>query len=76
MTNERLKSFIDRIERLEEEKKTYSDDIKDVYTEAAGEGFDKKILRKVIQLRRTDADERERIQAEIDTYLSALGEKI
>jgi uncharacterized protein (UPF0335 family) len=73
MANEQLKSFIDRIERLLDEKKTISDDIKDVYDEAAGVGFDKKILRIVIKLRAEDESERELREAEIETYMAALG---
>lgn len=68
-----LKSFIERIERLEEEKKTISDDIKDVYGEAKGLGFDTKILKAVIKIRKMDQDEREQQEALLDTYMSALG---
>jgi len=53
-----LKAFIERVERLEEEKRTIADDIKDVYAEAKANGFDAKILRKIVSLRRQDADER------------------
>ena len=53
-----LKAFIERIERLEEEKRQIADDVKDVYAEAKANGFDAKILRKIISLRRQDADER------------------
>ena len=70
---ERLRSLIERIERLEEEKKTIADDIKDVYGEAKGTGFDTKILRKVIQIRKQDKDERMEQEAILDTYLQALG---
>ena len=68
-----LKSIVERIERLEEEKKTIADDIKDVYGEAKGTGFDTKILRKVIQIRKQDKDERMEQEAILDTYLQALG---
>lgn len=68
-----LKSFVERIERLEEEKKTLSDDIKDVYGEAKGTGFDTKILKKVIGLRKKDEQERMEEDALLDTYLVALG---
>ena len=68
-----LRAFIERIERLEEEKKTIADDIKDVYGEAKGTGFDAKILRKVISLRKQDHDERMEQEAILDTYLAALG---
>jgi uncharacterized protein (UPF0335 family) len=72
MANAQLKSIIERIERLEEERKDTGELIKDVYDEAKGLGFDTKILRKVIRLRKEDAAERERIEAEIDTYMNAL----
>jgi uncharacterized protein (UPF0335 family) len=68
-----LKSIIERIERLEEDKRAISDDIKDVYAEAKGNGFDTKTLRKVITERRKDRTEREEEQALLDTYLHALG---
>jgi uncharacterized protein (UPF0335 family) len=68
-----LKSFVERIERLEEEKKTISDDIKDVYAEAKANGFDVKILRQVIRLRKQDADERSEQETLLDLYLAALG---
>jgi uncharacterized protein (UPF0335 family) len=68
-----LKSFVERIERLEEEKKTISDDIKDVYAEAKANGFDVKILRQVIRLRKQDADERSEQETLLDLYMAALG---
>ena len=68
-----LRSIIERIERLEEEKKALSGDIKEVYAEAKANGFDTKILRKVITLRKKDTVEREEEQAMIDLYLNALG---
>ncbi|EHK78046.1 hypothetical protein SM0020_10220 [Sinorhizobium meliloti CCNWSX0020] len=68
-----LRAFIERIERLEEEKKSIADDIKDVYGEAKSMGFDTKILRKVISIRKQDADERAEQEAILDTYLHALG---
>ncbi|MFM9859499.1 DUF2312 domain-containing protein [Pseudoxanthobacter sp. M-2] len=68
-----LKSFVERIERLEEEKKTISDDIKDVYGEAKANGFDVKILRQVIRLRKQDADERSEQETLLDLYMAALG---
>jgi len=73
VARDQLRSFIERIERLEEEKKTISDDIKDVYGEAKGTGFDTKILKKVIALRKQDKDERMEQEAILDTYLAALG---
>lgn len=73
IARDQLRAFIERIERLEEEKKTIADDIKDVYGEAKGTGFDTKILRKVIQIRKQDKDERMEQEAVLDTYLHALG---
>jgi uncharacterized protein (UPF0335 family) len=72
MANAQLKSLIERIERLNDERKDTGELIKDVYEEAKGLGFDTKILRKVIRLRAEDAAERERVEAEIDTYMNAL----
>lgn len=69
---DQLRAFIERIERLEEEKKTLSDDIKDVYGEAKGNGFDVKTLRKVISLRKKQPHEREEEEAILDLYLTAL----
>jgi len=71
-----LKSFIERIERLEEEKQTIQDDIKDVFAEAKGNGFDTKIMRRAIRLRRMDKSEREEAEAMLELYMSALGEQI
>ncbi len=68
-----LRAIIERIERLEEEKKTIAADIREVYAEAKANGFDTKILRKVITLRKKDTVEREEEQAMIDLYLHALG---
>jgi len=68
-----LRSIVERIERLEEEKATIADDIKEVYAEAKANGFDVKILRKVVRLRKIDTAEREEEEALIDLYLHALG---
>ena len=68
-----LKAFVERIERLEEEKKALSDDIRDVYAEAKGNGFDVKALRQVVRLRKQDVDERKEQEAILETYLQALG---
>ncbi|MEM9046286.1 MAG: DUF2312 domain-containing protein [Pseudomonadota bacterium] len=68
-----LRAIIERIERLEEEKKEVADQIKEVYAEAKGNGFDAKTLRKIVSLRKKDADEREEEEAMLDLYLSALG---
>jgi uncharacterized protein (UPF0335 family) len=73
VARDQLRAFIERIERLEEEKKTIADDIKDVYGEAKSTGFDAKILRKVISIRKQDHDERMEQEAILDTYLQALG---
>jgi uncharacterized protein (UPF0335 family) len=70
---DQLKAFIERIERLEEEKKAIADDIKDVYAEAKGNGFDTKALRTVIRMRKQDADERKEQESILETYLHALG---
>ncbi|MFN3229227.1 MAG: DUF2312 domain-containing protein [Asticcacaulis sp.] len=69
----RLKTIIERIERLEEDKKAVSEDLKEVYAEAKGEGFDTKILRKVVALRKKDKVKRQEEEALIDLYLSAIG---
>ncbi|AZN73188.1 DUF2312 domain-containing protein [Georhizobium profundi] len=73
VARDQLRAFVERIERLEEEKKTIADDIKDVYAEAKGTGFDTKALRRVISLRKIDKDERMEQEAILDTYLHALG---
>ncbi len=70
---EQLKAFVERVERLEEEKKAISDDIRDVYAEAKANGFDVKTLRVVVRMRKQDANERAEQQAILDTYLHALG---
>lgn len=72
-TRNQLKAFIERIERLEEEKAALSGDIKDVYLEAKGTGFDVKVMRHVIRLRKQNANERKEMEAVLETYLSALG---
>jgi uncharacterized protein (UPF0335 family) len=68
-----LRSIVERIERLEEEKKAMSEDIKEVYGEAKGRGFDTKIIRKVVSLRKKDPDDRAEEAALLETYLDALG---
>jgi len=72
MQNNQLKSIIERIERLEEERKALADDIKDVLTEAKSNGFEPKIIRKVIALRKMPAEERREMQLMIETYMAAL----
>ncbi|MBT4738868.1 MAG: DUF2312 domain-containing protein [Rhodospirillaceae bacterium] len=71
---DRLKSFIERIERLEEEKKNLTADTREVYAEAKSSGFDTKTMRKVVALRKLDQSERVEQEALLDTYLRALGE--
>lgn len=68
-----LKAIVERIERCEEEKKTISDDIKDIYAEAKGSGFDVKALRTIIRMRKMDASDREEQETILETYLQALG---
>jgi uncharacterized protein (UPF0335 family) len=70
---DQLQSFVERIERLEQEKQTIQDDIKDVYAEARGTGFDVKILRQVIAIRKLEESEREEREAVLELYLQALG---
>ena len=69
-----LKAIIERIERLEEDKAAVMADLKEVYAEAKGNGFDVKILRKVVRLRKTDRAKRQEEDAILDLYLSAIGE--
>ena len=68
-----LRAIIERIERLEEDKAVVQNDLKEVFAEAKGEGFDTKILRKVIRLRKQDKVKRQEEEALIDLYLSAIG---
>jgi uncharacterized protein (UPF0335 family) len=68
-----LRAFIERIERLEEEKKALAGDIKDVFGEAKANGFDVKIMRKILSLRRQDRDKRIEEETVLDLYLAALG---
>ena len=70
---DQLRLFIERIERLEEEKKGIADDIRDVYAEAKGNGFDVKALRTIVRLRKQDTDERKEQEAILETYMHALG---
>ena len=73
VAHNRLRSFIERIERLEEEKMALMADIKEVYAEAKGVGFDVKTMRKVVSLRKMDDSDRQEAEFLLDTYLSALG---
>ena len=70
---EELKQFVERIERLEEEKKSLSDDIKDVFAELKGRGFDVKAIRQILAIRKQDHSERQEIEAILDLYMRALG---
>ena len=72
---DRLRSFIERVERLEEDKAAVTNDIKEVYAEAKGEGYDVKTLRKVVRLRKLDRAERQEQEAMLELYLAALGER-
>lgn len=72
-SNKHLKSFVERIERLLEEKQALAEDIKEVMAEAKGNGYDPKILRKVIAIRKQDAAKRAEEEALLDSYLLALG---
>lgn len=68
-----LKAFVERVERLEEEKKALADDVRDVYAEAKANGFDVKAMRTVVRLRKLDVNERKEQEAILETYLHALG---
>jgi uncharacterized protein (UPF0335 family) len=70
---DQLRSFIERIERLEEERAALSADIREVYSEAKGTGFDTKAMRQVVRLRKLDTADRQEQEALLDLYLSALG---
>ncbi len=71
---DRLRSFIERVERLEEEKATIMNDVKEVYAEAKGDGYDVKTLRQVVRIRKMDRADRQEQEAMLDLYLAALGE--
>ena len=70
---DQLRLFIERVERLEEEKKGMSDDIRDVYSEAKAMGYDPKIMRQIVRLRKMEPHDRQEMQAILETYMSALG---
>jgi uncharacterized protein (UPF0335 family) len=74
VAGERLRSFIERVERLEEEKATIQGDMKEVFAEAKGEGYDTKVMRKIVRLRKMDKAQRQEEEALLDLYLSAIGE--
>lgn len=73
IAKDQIKSIIERVERLEEDKAAISSDIKDVYSEAKGNGFDVKALRRIVSLRKQDPDKRAEQEAILDTYMHALG---
>ncbi len=73
IAGDRLKSFIERIERLEEEKRALGEDIKEVYAEAKGTGFDPKIMRQIIRIRKRDKDDLDEEETLLDVYKRALG---
>lgn len=73
MSDDRLRQLIERVERLEEEKKGIADDIRDVYAEAKAVGYDAKIMRQIVKLRRMKPDDRAEMEAILDVYKSALG---
>ena len=70
---DQLRLFIERIERLEEEKKGIADDIKDVYAEAKGQGYESKTMRQIVRLRKMEKDARDEADALLETYRAALG---
>jgi uncharacterized protein (UPF0335 family) len=73
IAGDRLRSFIERIERLEEERRALGEDIREVYSEAKGAGFDVKVMRQIVRLRKLDESERDEQEALLETYLAALG---
>lgn len=73
VAKDQLRAFIERIERMEEEKSAIGADIKEIYAEAKGNGFDTKIMRRVVRLRKQDANERMEQDALLELYMSALG---
>ena len=70
---DQLRLLIEKIERLEEEKRGIGDDIRDVYSEAKSQGYDPKIMKQIVRLRRMSKDDRQEMEAILDTYKSALG---
>ena len=73
VAQDQIRAFIERIERMEEEKKAIADDIKEIYAEAKGNGFDTKVLRQIIRIRKQDASERMEQEALLELYMTALG---
>ncbi|NNU16518.1 DUF2312 domain-containing protein [Parvularcula sp. ZS-1/3] len=74
VAGERLRLFIERVENLEEEKKEIMDQVKEVYAEMKGEGYDTKVVRQIVRLRKMDRADRQEQEALLDLYLSAIGE--
>ena len=72
-SKEQLKAIVERINRLEDEKKNISEDIRDVYAEAKGNGFNPKALRAIVRKQRADAKKAAELQADVDAYMAALG---
>ena len=73
IAKDQIKAIIERIERQEEEKKTISEDIRDIYAEAKGNGYDVKALRTIVRMRKQDANERQEAETILETYMHALG---
>jgi uncharacterized protein (UPF0335 family) len=73
VAQDQLRAFIERIERMEEEKQAIADDIKDIYAEAKGNGFDTKVLRQIVRIRKQDHNERMEQEALLELYMTALG---
>jgi uncharacterized protein (UPF0335 family) len=73
VSDDQLRLFIERIERLEEEKKGIADDVRDVYSEAKGQGYDAKIMRQIVRLRKMSHQDRQEMETILDLYKSALG---
>jgi uncharacterized protein (UPF0335 family) len=73
VSDDQLRLFIERIERLEEEKKGIADDVRDVYSEAKGQGYDAKIMRQIVRLRKMSLQDRQEMEAVLDLYKAALG---
>ena len=73
VAQDQLRAFIERIERMEEEKKAIADDIKEIYAEAKGNGFDTKVLRQIVRIRKQDHAERMEQEALLELYMTALG---
>ncbi|MGH6968869.1 MAG: DUF2312 domain-containing protein [Stellaceae bacterium] len=73
VAGDRLRSFIERIERLEDERRALGEDIREVYSEAKGAGFDVKVMRQIVRIRKLDEAERDEQEALLETYMAALG---